>query len=472
MTGHDDQAWLDREGWKNGAIHSSAGTTWKFLVVFAVFWNLIGFGAAIAVMSDHPPAFPDPVYLILLFPAIGLLVIWQAIKHVLEWRRHGRLNLTLDPYPGSIGGDVGGYLTLPAMPSKLGDLEATVSCLRISINRSSKGNSRSETVKWRRRANTRVDRAANGSRISFRVQVDPDLPNSEPPTGSHSQWLLRLSSKQAGLDRSFDIPVFDTGRAEESRLHIDATPMTVEQQAFPAEVVRVQRRPDGLELVYPSSRAGAAGWMLTVFGLCFVGAGVFLGYQSVGSMAGRGSFFIGGITGFMCLVFTTVGLLITAFGVYLKSNELRVLIGRDTLTTRRRVGPWSKLRSLPIAAITGVDKSITMQSSQGTETTVYYALKTQGTKPVLTIGDGIRNQPLADGLLALIREELEANGNQSVAPTASSAQPGPKVARSGLYDPERAAKAKPIIKVIKWAGKLIFAILFGLFLLDFLDLWN
>ena len=88
MNAHTDQPWLAHKEWRNGSIHSSAGLTWKFMAGFVLVWNLVGFGAAYAVVFRESPNFPDPVYFVLLFPAVGLLLIWQALKHFLEWRPH------------------------------------------------------------------------------------------------------------------------------------------------------------------------------------------------------------------------------------------------------------------------------------------------------------------------------------------------------------------------------------------------
>ena len=457
-----EQPWLANPAWKNGQIHSDAAASWKFMAVFALLWNAFSFTVATIVLLDHPPRFPDPEYFVLLFPAVGLLLLWQAIRQYAQWRRHGQLNLTLSPYPGSIGGDIGGQLTLPSPTTELADLEATVSCLHVSISHSGKNSTRRESTTWRRRANTRVERAANGSRITFRVKVDPGLPNSEPPQGSHNLWRLHLRSKQAGLERSFDIPVFDTGYAEESRLHVDAEPQLVTQHDFPPGTVQIQHRADGLELIYPNSRTSKGLWIITLFGTMFAAIGGVLGYSAIGQFASGGLFSIA-ISGFLTLVFSTVGLALGALGLYLSFNELRVLIGREQVTTQRRIGPWRWSRSSPIGQITALEKSISMQASQGAAATVYYSINARTNDRDLALGDGIKGQPLADGLLQLMADEL------GIDLTATADQP---VSRPGrrLYDPARAAKAKPLIKAAKWIGRIIMLIFVLLFVIQFLGI--
>jgi hypothetical protein len=405
MNDHGNPPWLANLQWRNGRIHSDAGQAWKALAGFALFWNLMAFAISAGILIDDSLSFPDPAHFILLFPVVGLLLLYFAIKAFRQWRRFGLLNITLDPYPGSIGGEVGGSLTLSARPNTLDDLQVTLSCVRISTSSSSSGSgnrTRHETIVWRQRATSRVELAANGARISFVTKVDPDLPDAEPESDNHKKWVLKLVSKHAGLKRNFDIPVFDTGRSDESRLYLIPSEQKVEPAKFPSDTVRVTRRDDGLELLYPPTRASGPSIALAVIGAIFFGIGLFLGSEAIGA----GSAFTSVVVGFMTLVFVPLGLGLLLFGIYKTFNELRVLIGRDTVWVRRRVGPWKSLRAVPSAQLGRLDKTISVQSGQGADAVVYYSLKAGTGGKDLCVGDSIKGQPLADGLLELIREEV------------------------------------------------------------------
>lgn len=458
--------WLDRQAWKNGRIASREEGSWKLVAVVALIWNVFTTTITALVLLDHRPDFPDPLYFILLFPAVGLLLAWKAYQQFRQWRRYGPLKLTLDPYPGNIGGDVGGYLTLAARPAELVDLEVNVSCVRVTIGRNSHKSSRTESVKWRSRVNSRVDMAANGSRISFRVEIVPDLPDSEPAEGERIEWLLYLHSKQAGLECSFEIPVFDTGFAEQSRLLVDAAPQKIAQHQFPARSVRVQRRPDGLELIYPSTRNSNGLWIAILFGSGFFAVGLWLGYQTVTGFS-RQMLFSAALTGFMCLIFGSIGLVIMLGSLYLKFNELRVLIGRDTVTTRRSIGPWRWIYSSPISKVRKVGKYISMQSRQGASSTVHYSITGYTDGRDLALGDAINGQLLADGLLQLIADEfgegvMEPESEQSV----DDFNKRRRQMRQRL-NPKRAAQIKSFFKLMKWGGRLIVLTLILLFGIQF-----
>ena len=65
-----------------------------------------------------------PVYLQVVLPSftlLGLVILFVAVRESLRWRRFGRLEMTLDPLPGSIGGHVGGSLELPIHQAERSD---------------------------------------------------------------------------------------------------------------------------------------------------------------------------------------------------------------------------------------------------------------------------------------------------------------------------------------------------------------
>jgi len=463
---NSNSPWLANESWKNGQIASREAGSWKVLAVFALMWNVFTTTITGFVLLDHRPDFPDPVYFVLLFPAVGLLLAWLAFQQYRQWRRYGPLKLTLDPYPGNIGGDVGGYLTLSAHPAELADLEASVSCVRVTIRRSNGKSSRTESVRWRSRADTHVDRTANGSRISFRAEVEPGLQGSEPDDeDKYIKWLLHLKSTQAGLERSFEIPVFDTGFVTQSHLRVDAAPQMVGQHQFPARTVRVQRRPDGLELIYPSSRTGNGLWIGILFGCVFFGAGLWLGYQTVTGFS-RQMLFASAVTGFLCLFFSSIGLAVMLGSLYLKFNELRILIARDTVTTRRSFGPWRWIYSSPVNKVRKVGKSISMQSSQGTNSSIYYSITGHTDGRAMAFGDGIKGQPLADALLQLIADEF-GEGVMDSEQSVDDFKQRRRQMRQRL-DPKRVAQVKSFAKAMKWVGRLIVLTFIVLFVIQFM----
>jgi hypothetical protein len=399
----ENQPWLSHPAWKNGSIHSAAAATWKLIAALGLAWTLAAFSVTGSVLAKQTSDFPHPAYLILLFPAVGLLLLWTAYKQYREWQRFGPLNLRMEPYPGAIGGDVGGSVFVPVPPTRLSDLRATLSCVEVSMSGGGKNRSRTERIGWRRRASTRIELAASGARISFVVRTDPGLPDADSSINSGHHWILHLLSKDGGVDRNFDLPVFDTGYPTQSRLPIDPEIQTTDPRQFPTDAVRVERDADGLKLDFPASRGGRSGVALTAIGLLFATIGVFMAMQALGVFDPRESTFAIGTASLMALIFFPAGVALAAFGLYLWLNRLQVAIGPHAVLTRRSIGPFQRRREVPRAQLGAVDKVLSSQTGQGAKATVYYQLKASTSDGTLTLGDGIEGQPLADGLLRLIR---------------------------------------------------------------------
>ena len=75
----------------------------------AVFWNLISTPLLFAIPEELDKG-NTAILLAGLFPAVGLgLLVWAA-KATRRWLAVGATPLTLDPYPGSIGGQVAGSI--------------------------------------------------------------------------------------------------------------------------------------------------------------------------------------------------------------------------------------------------------------------------------------------------------------------------------------------------------------------------
>jgi hypothetical protein len=78
---------------------------------FAIFWNAISSPVLFAFQGELARG-NQMRWIALLFPLVGLgLLVW-AMRQTLGWRRFGMTLLGLDPFPGAIGGDVGGTVEL------------------------------------------------------------------------------------------------------------------------------------------------------------------------------------------------------------------------------------------------------------------------------------------------------------------------------------------------------------------------
>lgn len=386
---HPEEAtkpWLARREWASETITCSAkGGVWGAWF-FAVIWNAISSFLWFVI----PVEFAKGNYWILiagLFPLVGLVLLTWAIKTTLEWRRFGAIPLTLDPYPGAIGGHVGGTLELPLAYDITYQFPLTLSCVHSYMSGSGKNRSRKESVKWQAQGFAYTESAAKGIRLSFRFDVPPDLPASEPSSDSYYYWRLVIKADLPGVDlnRQFELPVFPT--AEQSRYlrqNSNEHPYAVDYRNAAIESVLDMRQiSGGVELYYPALRnAGMTlGWMF--FGAIFGGAGIAMWHTD----APR----------FMAMIFALIGAVSVSYCSYALLNSLRVRLDQEGLWTQRRLlGVIVSKQHYPRSHIQHLylHKSYSMQTGQ--EQMDVFAIKartTEGKK--ITIGESLKGRETA-----------------------------------------------------------------------------
>ncbi len=144
-----------------------------------------------------------PVYLEVVLPSftlLGLLIFFVAVRESLRWRRFGRLKMTLDPLPGSIGGHVGGSLELPIHQVAASDCRVMLMCIRDRLVKTTDGSSRSESVEWAKETLPDVGRSGSGVRLRYTFEVPEGLPPSEEPSDDYHKWVIRVQADLPGAD--------------------------------------------------------------------------------------------------------------------------------------------------------------------------------------------------------------------------------------------------------------------------------
>ncbi|MBT3060970.1 MAG: DUF3592 domain-containing protein [Candidatus Thiodiazotropha sp.] len=375
-----DKPWLARPEWADNRILSGARLGMYLFWGFTIFWNALSIPAAIAV----PEVWRKEgalALLILLFPLIGMGLFYWTVKQTLEWRRFGYTPLTMDPFPGAIGGDVGGEIQVD-VPYESGLVcEVTLSSIYSYVTGSGKNRSRSESVKWQDSGYAQVEPAARGMRLGFRFSVPEGLNPSEEETGNYYFWRLNIKAEQPGidLDRSYTIPVYAT--AEKSRFqHLDSGRET--PQGMPeltAEMLLPLRR-NGMvqELYYPMLRQPLLSTLFTVIGGIFAIAGVMLWGKA--AQEGMPLYFMGGL-------FTFLGSMVALAGLYTAFNSLYVAWdGRQVVTIRRLLGitvRWKNVRYHELREIELKKGSTSTQTGNTHKISYHVIAQTQQGKIVL-----------------------------------------------------------------------------------------
>jgi hypothetical protein len=397
-----DQPWLVNAAWQGGPLKSGSKAAMWGAWGFATVWNLIAMPLPFLLFEEITVKQNYLALIGLVFPIVGLGLLYWATTKTREWRRFGPTPLTLDPFPGSIGGHVGGMIDLrqPYLPGTTYTL--TLTNLESTISRSGKNRSRRENASWQDRRIAHAESGPLGTRLLFRFDVPEGLEASDAAqqTDDYTIWRLGLEAELEGsnLDRSWELPVYPT--AERSRnlnereLEAAQSVQSTADAAAVAERIEIRHTAAGKSLYYPMGRNAWSALMGVVFGGIFAAAGWFL-------MFGEGAMFIGGI-------FSIVGWTIILFALYMGSNSLEVWQDGVELHSKRRLfGLTVRHRKLHRNAFNRFEKNSTMQSQSGGKHTFHYSVYAIGRSAErITLGEGFHGESEADAAIRLIAREL------------------------------------------------------------------
>ena len=363
----DSKPWLSEKKWSENRIASGAKMGQYALWGFAILWSLLTSPILFNFDEIWGKTLHEPITgLAFLFPLVGIGLIIAAFRSTQQWRRFGPTPLVLDPFPGALGGHVGGSIaTAIAFDA---DMIGRVSlqCVHSYMSGSGKNRSRKESSKWQTDGVCHVQRGQQGADFSFRFDVPDDLPTTDVGKGSsYHLWRVVVNAELEGADfsRSYEIPVFKTGATslaikegtEEHQATFDNAMAEVES------VANIKSIPGGLEAYFPAFQRPASGIMMILFGLIFGGAGIGAGY--------------GGAPFIFPLVFTAVGGLILLCGVYYLGKSLLVSVTGEGIKTRRFLfGYPLKTRGMSATEIRELETKQAGSMQAGNRSTVFYQL--------------------------------------------------------------------------------------------------
>lgn len=394
--------------WAGGRVGTNASRELFAHWFGAIIWNTLAVPVSIAWWTqrgsgDWPP-FLD--FVLPLFGAVGLLILFQAIRATLRWRRFRGMELVLDPFPGSLGGHVGGSIELPLLRAGDGDFRVSLSAVHRQVTRGKNG-STWESVLWSRELRPKVEAAALGVRLRFTFEIPADLKASQPKSDDQIYWAVRVRAELRGadLDQAFEVPVLTTPEPLFAETPAFAEEVAADPFDLPRATVRVDQSHGRVTLDYPRGREGYAGLMMMVFGAVFAGAGWFI-FSETRSFA-DGSGFDGVLTlftGFFLLIFGGVGLLLLFLGLFTVINRLTVELSQATIVSTRSV-LFPIRREARIDQVERIYLKVNGQVGQGAKAEVKYEIRAvlEGGKKI-PLGDGIPGNALAMQIAGIIAQ--------------------------------------------------------------------
>ena len=397
-----DKPWLANDEWQTATIRCGSRTGMYAAWGFALFWNLVSTPVLFAIHSEITEK-QNPLALVgLLFPLVGVGLLAWAIRRSLEWRRFGPAPVSLDPFPGSIGGHVGGTIDLRLPYDPNASFMLTLTSIHSYLSGSGKNRKRNERAKWQ---DTRIAHAATGAqgtRLTFRFDVPGELDESDAVRDDSAWhlWRLSLTADLPGVDvnRDYDVPVYATGERSRRLPESSLRDLSAEQgrldDAAVAGQVRLELAVGGRRMLFPIGRNLAPGLMSVLIGAIFTGAGWFL--------IGRAGH------PFMGTIFGLVGGLVVLSGFWSFLNSLEVRQEGMTVTTVRRIlGIPVRRRQMRQSDFVAFDKTSSRQSQSGGRHVMHYSIYAvccDGNR--MLVGEGFRGAGQADAAIRLLTREF------------------------------------------------------------------
>ena len=390
---------------KNNQIKSNAKSETLFIWLFAIIWNAISFPVALTLLSSVDKLSDEPALaFVFIFPLIGLGVILVAINAFNNWRKFGATPLTMDPYPGSISGHVGGTIDTSVNYDKSHKYLATVSCIYSYISGTGKNRrSRKKEILWQTEGVCFSEASERGTKIGFRFDIPPDLPASDEHKSFHYHfWRVSITCElpETDLKRNFDIPVKTGQRYSE---HIHQSTETFHRTVDKAheniyEIAQIRTTPGGLDFYYPAFKKPAGGIFASVFGIVFAATGI-------------GTSGAGDVPVIFSHVFTLIGIVVLFSGIWDLAKSLHVKVNKSRIKARRFfLGYPITTKETCCDHIRSIEIKQGATISSGSQTVIYYSLlvhTNDGEK--IIVAERLTSKPEVE----LIKENLEQYVSQS-----------------------------------------------------------
>ena len=255
---HPEQPWLWRADWAAGEIHYSPRASAILFVLLAIFWNFCTFAALSSLRGNVDPDRATIAAWLMLFPLIGIGLLFVAIRAWLRWRVYGESVFQLTLVPGTIGGALEGVIRSAHPLPPMRPVKLHLAC----INRARGGDGKTNDVPiWSDQIEATTDAAGD---IPVAISIPPGCrPTATEPLDDRVSWNLKVSftANPVSYRAVFEVPIFETGETS-ARAASDAAELRAQRdaridsfQAPEKSRIRVGLAGDGsTEIFFPAFR--------------------------------------------------------------------------------------------------------------------------------------------------------------------------------------------------------------------------
>ncbi len=272
------QPWLAHKDWARGEVLSSDRRSVLGLWLFTLFWNGVSWPVIYAV-SKNPPR-DKTAWLVLFFPAIGIVMAGVAIRATLRYKKFGTSTFKMLSIPGTIGGSLSGVIQTNTKIRPEDGFNIHLKCLKRETTGTGKNKRTVERLLWEDYKTLRAemlqdDQRRSGIPVFFEIPADCRETDAAESIG----WRLEVSAKVPGIDytTSFEVPVFRLAEIPVSKISANEFAAKFELETNLAGAVRKagilveDGSADGLRFSFARGRnRGLSVNAITYFVICAV----------------------------------------------------------------------------------------------------------------------------------------------------------------------------------------------------------
>ncbi len=395
----------------------------KLLKLVSVVWNVFSLPLFFFVLLPGMVRGVAPDLILSLFVAggVGVAIYWQWLGQRLA--HTGPMSFHLDPLPGSLGGNVGGFLEIMGEEWVGRRFQLTLNCVDV-VRGGAGGSGRSsnrEIIRWQDQAEVLGGKSEIGARVGICFAIPADLAPSQDQQFDGNdlrrlaffegiKWVLRVECLDGpqGLSCSYVVPVAATATPLFTSEATAGMSVAVEKDLSEvADGVAMFHREGYFSFYCPWHRnLGDAAFLLLFGG--GLGCAAY-GAWNVASVS-RGNVLavvIGGI-------FTVIALILLIAVLYLLANTLRVDVENGELWVSRSLFgvPW--VRKRPVSEVVGFSAEIGRQSGGGADAAVKYTVRARlRSGGRLVVADGVKGAGAARKLVGNLNRACGLRGGDN-----------------------------------------------------------
>jgi hypothetical protein len=277
--------WMAKKQWAAGRVYDNSRGPLILVWIITLIWNTVTWSIVLSDGRRQLVTGKPESYIMLLFPAIGLIPLAIAIYLTVRHLKFGRSVLELETVPGCVGGWLAGTIRTSVALRDHESVRVALRCVRRVTRGSGKNRRTSESTLWEDEQ-TLIGKLAADRDGGNAIPVAFRIPGSCEPTRDRHRddiiWRLRVRAAMPGADYAadFTVPVFVEQQPENFVPQVEA--LAARLRASRAAVVALDDPQIEISvnvagrkrLVFPTRRNRGTAVVVTLFAIVFGGIGI------------------------------------------------------------------------------------------------------------------------------------------------------------------------------------------------------